>query len=79
MPLRVREKMGQCVYEAHLFQLFRDPHARVDSFSALRVLGLVVLQEVAPGQLGTHEPQKRRLVCVLFVCEGKEVTTLDIL
>lgn len=49
VALCVREKMGQCVREAHLLQLFRDPHARVDSLSALRVLGLVVLQEVTSG------------------------------
>lgn len=58
--------MVQCLCEAHLLQLFRDPHARVHSLSALCILGLVMFQEVASGQLGTHEPQERRLVCVLF-------------
>lgn len=64
--------MAQRVREAHLLQLFRDPHARVHSLSALCVFGLVMFQEVTSGQLGTHEPQERWLISVLFIYVGKK-------
>ncbi len=62
----------------HPLQLSGDPHAGVHPFSPLSVLGLVVLQEVAPGELCTHEPQKRRLVRVCGVRVGLGDKTITI-
>ena len=42
----------------YLLQLLRDPKAGVDLLPPLCVFGLVVFQEVAPGQLSSYEPDQ---------------------
>lgn len=47
-----------CVY---LLQLLGDAEAGVHPLSALCVLGLVVLEEVASGELSSNKPDQRQV------------------
>lgn len=45
----------------HLLQLLGNAQECVNSLPALRVFGLIVFQEVAPGELCGDEAQQRRI------------------
>lgn len=49
---------GICIY---LLEFLGDAEAGVDPLSALCVFGLIVLQEVASGELSCYEPEQRQV------------------